>query len=535
MKLRSVAAAALTALALGSAGPAAPADSPALRVGITAEPNSLNPIFALNDYETFVDRFLFDVLIAVDSDGRTLVPRLAAVVPSLQNGGISRDGKTIVYHLRHNLHWSDGAPLTSHDVKFSFAAMLNPANNVPNRHGYDLVTGVDTPDAVTVVVHLKAPYAPALTGLMSEETPGGILPAHLLERYPDLNHVDFNHAPVGSGPYKLLRWDHGQSVELVRNDGYFAGRPKLERISIRFIPDENTAVNQMRTHELDVFADASVNAYGQLKSVPGVDTALVDIHGASNLLINQTRPQFRDVRVRRAIAHAIDKEAIVRRFTFGAGTPATEDLPSFMWAYEPNVQRYAYDPARARALLREAGWQPGPEGIVLKAGRPLTAVLAFSSNNVTARLVGVQIQGYLRAIGIDVQLKGYNNAMLYAGYGAGGVYQNGNFDLAWYTMTLGVDPDSSGRFMCDAIPPGGQNYSRYCNSQMNVAQEAGLATYDRAARKRAYSVSQKLLARDVPIVFVFWPKDVEAYTPRLHGFAPNPLTPSWNAGSWELR
>jgi peptide/nickel transport system substrate-binding protein len=206
-----------------------------------------------------------------------------------------------------------------------------------------------------------------------------------------------------------------------------------------------------------------------------------------------------------------------------------------MWAYEPNVQRYAYDPGRARALLREAGWKPGPDGIATKDGHTLSAVLAFASNNVTARLISVQLQGYLRAVGIDVELKGYSNAMMFAGYAAGGVFQGGNYDLAWYTMTLGVDPNSAGRFSCNAIPPAGQNYSRYCAKEMDAAQKAGLATYERSARKRAYSESQRLLARDVPIVFIYWPKDMEAFTPRLHGLAPNPATPSWNAYAWELR
>ena len=284
-----------------------------------------------------------------------------------------------------------------------------------------------------------------------------------------------------------------------------------------------------------MFAQGSVNAYGQIRTLPGIKAALVDIHGASSLLINTTRPAFRDVRVRRAIAYAIDKRAIVERFAFGAGTVATEDLPSFMWAYDPHVPRYDYDPARARRLLADAGWKPGRDGIALKGGQPLSAVLAFAQNNATARLIGVQLQSYLRDVGVDVQLKGYNSAMMFASYAGGGIYQSGNFDLAWYTMTLGIDPASASRFSCDSVPPNGQNYSRYCNREMDAAQRAGLTHYDQATRRRAYARSQELLARDVPVVFVFWPKDIEVYQPRLHGFDPNPVNPSWNCEVWELR
>jgi peptide/nickel transport system substrate-binding protein len=123
---------------------------------------------------------------------------------------------------------------------------------------------------------------------------------------------------------------------------------------------------------------------------------------------------------------------------------------------------------------------------------------------------------------------------MFAPYAAGGIYQRGNFDLAWYTMTLGVDPDASGRFTSGAVPPHGQNYSRYRNAEMDAAQAAGLTSFDRAARKRAYARSQELLARDVPVVFVFWPKNIDASDARLHGFAPNPVTPAWNAQDWSF-
>ncbi|BDE05565.1 ABC transporter substrate-binding protein [Vulcanimicrobium alpinum] len=503
-----------------------------MRLGMTTEPRSLSPLFSLDDYANTVDRLAFDVLISVGSDGRTLVPRLAAEVPSLRNGGISRDGRTLTYHLRRNVKWHDGVPFTSKDVAFSYHAIMNPANNVPNRHGYDQIASVATPDPYTVVFRLKEPYAPAITTLFGDDTCGPILPEHLLGRYPNLNEVDFNQHPVGTGPFKVVRWDRGSSVELDANDDYYLGKPKLRRISVRFVPDENTLVTQMRTHELDVFAEMSVNAYGQMRGIPGTRAVLSNVHGAANLLMNTTHDALRDPRVRRAIAAAIDKDAIVRNFAYGAGTVAGADLPSFMWAYDPNARAQPHDPARARAFLRDAGYVPGPGGIVQKAGRPLSLTFAYSQNNIAARLIAVQIQSYLREVGIDAQLKGFTTQMMFNAYAAGGIYQAGKFDLAWYTMTLGVDPDSSGRFTCGAIPPNGQNYSRYCNREMDAAQTAGLRTFDLAARKRAYARSQELLVHDVPAVFVFWPKNIDAADAGLRGFAPNPSIATWNAHEW---
>jgi peptide/nickel transport system substrate-binding protein len=522
------------ALTAALPSPSAPADAPMLRIGMTTEPTSLSPLFALDDYTNTVDRLAFDVLITVDTDGRTLVPRLAATVPSLQNGGISRNGRTITYRLRRNVRWHDGVPFTSRDVAFSYAAIMNAANNVPNRHGYDEIASVATPDPYTVVFRMKRRYAAALTALFSDAEPSPILPAHLLARYPNLNQIDFNQHPVGTGPFKVVRWTRGESVELEANDDYYLGRPKVRRISVRFVPDETTIVNQLRTHELDVFLETSVTGYGLVRAVPGVKVALEPMHGAANVLINTSRPQLGDVRVRRAIAAAIDKDAIAKDFTYGAGRPATEDLPSFMWAYAPHVRSEPHDLDRAKTLLREAGWTAGPGGIVAKDGKPLSLTFAYAQNNAAAQHIAVQIQSYLRAAGIDAQLKGYTTAMMFGAYAAGGIYQSGNFDLAWYTMTLGIDPDSSGRFTCAAIPPNGQNYSRYCNREMDAAQAAGLAAFDETARKRAYVRSQALLARDVPIVFVYWPNDTQAYDARLHGFRPNPIVATWNAHEWSF-
>src|SRR5579862_7735144 len=197
-----------------------------LRIGISTEPNSLSPLLALNDYEQFVDRLIFDVLVTVDAGGRRLVPRLATQVPTLANGGISKDGLTITYHLRRNVRWHDGVPFTSKDVVFSWHAVLNPANNVLSRRGYDQVASMATPDDYTVVMHMKRLYAPAIDTIFGEsDTPFCILPAHLLAQYPNLNQVPFNAAPVGTGPFKFARWLRSDRIVLTANASYFRGAP----------------------------------------------------------------------------------------------------------------------------------------------------------------------------------------------------------------------------------------------------------------------------------------------------------------------
>ena len=510
------------------------AHAPVLRVAIGQEPTTLNPLLEISDYENFVTRMVFDRLVTPDVTGKKLLPRLAAVVPTVENGGISRDGKTITYHLRRGVTWQDGVPFTSRDVAFSFAAMNDPAHNVVNRRGFDLVSGVTTPDAYTAIVRLRTPFAPALTWFFGDGNNYAILPAHAFAHGEDFNRGAFNALPIGTGPFRVARWLRGQRVELVANPNYYLARPKLERVNVSFATDENAAIATLRTHEIDAFVLASVGAYRSLRTVSGVSVALTDNHGAATLTMNTSHPMLRDVRVRRAIVAAIDKASLTQKLTAGAGKAATEDLPDFMWAYDPAVRAQTYDPGAARAQLASAGYVPGPDGIVAKDGKRLSLVLAFTQTNATARAAAVQIQAELATVGIEATAKGYNGSQFFAGYAAGGVLQNGSFDLAWYTMTLGIDPDTSGRFTCGSIPPNGQNYSRYCSHEMDAAEATGVADPAEPARRTAYGRVQRLLARDAPIDFVFWPKNVDAYDSRLKGFAPNPVTASWNAEDWSF-
>ncbi len=207
-----------------------------LRIAVPQDPKTLNPILTSSTIDASVQRLMFEPLISADAQGRE-VPILAAQVPSIENGGISRDGLTIMYHLRPNLHWSDGVPLTSKDVAFSWTAVMNPDNDVVSRHGYDDIARVDIPGDTTVVVHLRAPLASFVNTFFAEsDSPYDVLPAHVLERYPNLNQIPFNDRPdVVDGPFKFVRWLHGDRVTLAANDSFFMGKPKLRGIEVQTV------------------------------------------------------------------------------------------------------------------------------------------------------------------------------------------------------------------------------------------------------------------------------------------------------------
>ncbi len=501
---------------------------------MSSSPNTLNPILSTQQVEAQSEALVMDPLVATDPDG-TDVPVLAARVPTLENGDIARDGRSITYHLRRGVLWHDGAPFTSHDVAFTWRAIMNPKTAVASRHGYDRIARIDTPDPYTAIFVLKAPFAPAVhTFFAHSDNPIAIIPAHLLERYPDLNRNPFNSKPIGTGPYKLVRWLRGDRIEYVANDRYFLGKPRIAHVVIHIVPDENTIVNEMRAHELDWFTLATPHVYPQLRGIDGYDVRLVRFNGSDSIIFNTSRGPFADARLRRAVGLAIDKPELVRSVTFGTTDPATEDLPSFMWAFDPHAGTSRRDLVAAKALLAQAGWQAAPDGVRTRGGQRLTMGLAFRTDSLTDRNRGVVIASMLHEAGIDVQLKGYTTALLYGAYSEGGILAGGKYDAALETWYSGVDPDDSTQLLCSEVPPHGFNWSRYCNHVLDVAETTALTHYDRPSRTRAYATVQALLARDAPFVYLWWPRQIEAVNGDLRGFRPNGIVETWNASAWHF-
>ncbi|HEY1428487.1 MAG TPA: peptide ABC transporter substrate-binding protein [Candidatus Tumulicola sp.] len=506
-----------------------------LRVAVIEEPRTLNPLLPTNSVDGFVDRLLFSGLLSADPRGNP-VPMLAERAPTQANGGISRDGLTITYRLRRDALWSDGVPVEAGDVVWSWRAILNPRNNVISRHGYDVIRSIDTPDAHTVVVHLKHRFAPFVNTFFAEsDQPYEVAPSHVLRAYPDINRVPLNNAPgVGDGPFRFVSWTHGDRIVVARNERFFKGRPRLSRVEIQFVPNEDTAVNLLRTHAIDYIYQASIDTFPAVSALPDARVVWTDMNGFEAIEFNLSHPATADVRVRRAIASAIDKAEFVRRLTHGQEKIATEDLPDWMWAFDPSVRPPAFDVSSARSALMSAGYSYSSDGSARKNGVPLQLLLATDNANVTHREESLLVQEALHRIGVDVTIKYYPQAILYEPAASGGIVQGGKFDLTLAPWYAGVDPDDSSQFTCAAVPPNGYNTSRYCSSEMESAQRDVLSHYDQALRAVAYGRVQRTLARDVPYVFLWWQRQMEPISVDFKGFAPNPATESWNAWEWSI-
>lgn len=518
----------------GRASPVAPRAPDSVRFDLAADPATLNPLFLHQDaasVEQQVARLAFEPFIDLDAAGRP-VPALLSTIPTRANGGISADGRTIVYHLRPGVRWSDGVPVTSADVLFTLHAILDPRNPVRSHEGYDLIDRAYAHGPHVVVFHLKRAWAPAVQTFFSYGfSPQFVLPAHVLENERPLAQAPFNAAPtVSDGPFRFVRWRRGESLLYEANPAYWRGPPKVKRLDIRIVPDPSTNLIMLQSGQLDWNLIAPLQQE-TLAGRPGIAFRDVPTAVIAGIAIQTRHPPLDDVRVRRAIVMAIDRAGISRKITLGH-YPVTNALqPQFSWAYDPHVKEPGYDPAAARALLDAAGWRAAAGGIRQKGGRALHLTYVQFPESATGVRVATFVQAELRKVGIDLTVKSVSNAQLFLPQAHGGILASGKFDLAYVPWTMGADPDDSSILTCGAPV----NYMRYCNARVDTLERRALAATSQSERKRLYARIERIVASDVPIVFLFDADYIYAYRTQLHGFSPNAFLPTWNAADWSMR
>jgi peptide/nickel transport system substrate-binding protein len=496
-----------------------------LRFAAASDIQVLNPLENESAYEEYLASLTMAYLIKTDAKGNANVPELATVVPSQQNGGISKDGKTITWHLRHGVTWSDGAPFTADDVIFTTKQVVNPANNVSSTDGWDLIEKMDEPDKYTVVYHLKKPYSSfAVTFFSTGGANPAILPQHLLKGLPNLNNVPYNSLPVGIGPFKYEAWNRGDSVVMVRNPTYFRGRTKLDRIIFKIIPDRNTTLGQLRTHELDLWIPVSPHFYPQALAIPGIVGSSIPSYTFDHMDFNLTHPIFADVAVRRALRYAINRKEIIDKIENGLYllgespvTPASR--------YFTQLPQVPYDIAKANALLDADGWKRGPDGIRSKNGQRLSLTLASSIGNPDTDTEIELIRGSWKQLGVDFIVKRYLSSQFFATIANGGIIYGGKFDAVVFGWGADPNEDMSNLYACYRFPPNGQNDPHWCNRTATAEMDRAKESYDPAVRTPLIAAVQRALYDDVPTVILDVRKQLSAYNEDLKGWHPNSVSP----------
>lgn len=497
----------LACLPPGFAG-AGPASGTMVLV-VSDNPDNLNPYLHSLLASQQIYRFVFDSLYRVNDQG-AWEPALAT------HEQISADGLDWTYTLRPGVRWSDGRLFTSADVKYVWQLTTNKDVHVSYATGFDRIAAVDTPTPTTVAFHLKAPYAP-----FREQVVGApIVPQHVFGGLSadQINHASFNQKPVGTGPFAVSEFVTDDHVTLTANPYYWGAKPKLRRIVVRIVPDQNTQVNLLRAGDLSVLEGIPPARLDEVRRFPGVTVQryLSSVYA----LVQLDEYQFlRDVRVRQALDFGTPKASIIKDIMRGQAEPAASDMvPNGPWANRRLSPR-PYDPARARALLRDAGFVPAAGGFFVKDGVRLEIPLW----TVSSRLYFVQAMQLIaqawRAIGVYTDTHAVSSAAL---FGQNGPQWNGKDAALIFSWGQGVFPENrinwaSAYIPADANNPG-ENAERYRNPEMDAWLDQADRTLDPARRRAIYDQIQALEYRDVPVVFLFWYVNNDAVAANVLGY-----------------
>lgn len=508
-----------------------------LRWAGVAEPDNMNPVVGNQQIESdlamFWGGFLFNW-----SDQNELVPELAAQVPTLANGGIAKDGLSITYHLRKGVTWQDGAPFTADDVIYTYQQVINPNNFVASTVGYDsnYITRIDKKDDYTIVVRLAKPWAPFVNNFLAlGSTPYCVLPKHLLSKYPNINKVPFNNKPVGTGPFQVVEYDKGSLIKMIANPHYWRGAPKLKEIDYRIIPDENTILTQLESHEIDFEYYAPASQAPELGNLTGYRIFLTPFTQYNQLSFNTKSPMLADVRVRQALYYATDRRTLIHNVSHDVYVPGDSDQPPFLWAYNRDVKKYPFDLAKAGKLLDQAGWSMGADGYRHKNGQTLELTMSGTVGRAEGKVEETVVQQQWKSAGVKVDIKDYVSPQFFASFGAGGILQTGKYDVAVYSWINGTDPDDSTLFMCDQFPPAGQNTYHYCNKELDRQEIIALTSFDPRVRKAAYDRIQEILAEDAPLIIVWYVQRQDVANTDLKNYKPaHAVTTFWNPWEWEI-
>jgi peptide/nickel transport system substrate-binding protein len=542
--------------------PAAPTAASApkiLTVALSQEPDNQNALFSSMTYVVYISQ-MTNIGLAKWDDKNNFVPDLAAEVPSAANGGVSADGLTITWKLRPGLKWSDGQPLTSKDVAFTWQVLVDPKDAVYTRAGYDQITGVDTPDDQTAVLHFKSVYAPWQTLFtQGQNNNGALLPQHILQGKEGLEKDPFIHMPtVFSGPFMIKEWVAGDHMTLVPNPNYWQGTPKLSQINIKFVPDSNTALNALKNGDVDLvpdFAESDIPTIAALEPTQHlrIDTSPFFEHllfnlGVTNSVIKDASGNvignsdiagfcpFQDVNVRKAFMLGIDRDTIVKTLLFGKTMAPTSLWPNSSW-YNTSLTSYPYDPTQAGQLLDAAGYKVGSDGIRAGTcnGKPVKFSLSLETTVKALRQdEQAAIQANLKQIGVDIKTVATPSGTFFGSYTDGANMATGKFDMSIFTTGFFPDPYTDS-FLCTSIPsktnPSGDNDYHYCDQsgQTETMFKQLSTSADPVVRKTAVDAIQKYQYDNVLFIPLYARADVFGFSDRFVF----PPTSGYSGWAWD--
>lgn len=509
----------------------------AVILGMHQELEFLNVLYTQGGNSLSASKLAQRGLLFLDRDSNW-IGELASEVPSLENGGVSEDGLTITYTLRDGVTWHDGEPVTSSDVKATWEMIMNPDYAVITRFGYDRISAVDTPDPLTVVLTFSEPFAswPILFD--------AIVPKHVIDANADnLDESEAMRVPIGFGPYRIVEYRTGESIEYAAFDDYWNGRPRIDRFFIRIYPSVDALMQAVAAQEVDLAWAVPISYVPQIEALEGQGIVLVSAPSANaeRYVMNadaEQNPLFADKALRQALHHAIDKQQIIDALLFGRAEPGLSEWQGSPWQ-NPDLPAYAYDPDRCRELLDSLGWQVGDDGIRQKDGQRLAFSHKTTSGNQLRENVQLLVQQMFRDVGVEMTIDNQRVADLFGTWDQGGQWSRGEYQMGGWSHGLRVpDPEVSNRYLCSEIAseenPAGSQWYRYCNPEVDALLNQQAATFDPEERQRIIFQIQEILHDEAYWIWLYAAETIYTAPAALQNFVLHPFANFyWNPQEWE--
>jgi peptide/nickel transport system substrate-binding protein len=503
-------------------------------------PDSINPYLNQQISTIDIDSAIFDSLVKYDPKGIP-TPDLAT------RWTTSKDGLHWTFYLNPKAQWQDGVPFTASDIVFTSNLVNNPKFPAANNTGFTYIKSISAVGKYQVDITLTKPYAPFLSTFGTHF----FLPQHVLGKIPVgqiRTDAQYNRYPLGTGPFKVTEYTAGDHITLSANPHYFLGAPHLSQIIFRIVPNNATLLNQLRTGEITLAGQTSnldPRQFNSLKHTSGIityNTAAFDWYHIDTIETGF----LKDVRVRQALQMATPREKIIKDVLLGYGVPQYSDQSPNSPYYNKAVESYwPYNPAKASALLASIGFTKGSNGVLQKGGVPLNITLYADSSSLAEVQATEIVKAAWQAIGASIDFRPIDAA---TEFGRSGPLWDPNrlslskvqaFEYEWLTNP---DPDdsyfwSSTEIISPKVQAGG-NFVGYSNPQIDDLVQQGVATSDVAKRKAIYAKIQVILARDVPVTWLWWGRTLTATTSKLHNYIPNAFQfneTAWNAKDWYLQ
>ena len=481
----------------------------------------LNPVLATDSASSDINGLIFNGLVKYDKD-------LHLTGDLAKSWDISKDGLVFTFHLRKGVRWHDGQPFTADDVVYTYQRLVDPEVKTPYSSSYDKVKKVEALGPYTVRVTYKEPFVPAL-----ESWGMGIVPKHVFGGATGraFNEHPANKHPIGTGPYRFREWKVDEKIVLDANPDYFDGRPHVARVVYRVIPDDAVEFLELRDKAIDTMELTPDQYKAYPEFFKGYRKFRFPRAAYTFLGFNLERPPFDSLKIRRAVAHAIDKKELVDGVLLGMGRAATGPFLPLSWAFDPSVKDFDYDPALASKMLAEEGWKDTDgDGVLDKGGKPFEFTVITNQGNKMRSLSAEILQRQLARAGIRMKIRVIEWSTFLKQF-----VDKHNFDAVILGWTLSPDPDNYGIWHSSQRKEGQYNFVGYDNPEVDRLLEEGRTTFDPEKRKAIYRKMHRIVHDDVPYVFLYYPDLLPVVHDRFVGPEVDPVSSfgfGWNFDKW---